>query len=128
MCQVTTNHERIGSALVFRAGAGEWFNQPGKYRWDMGEDAEERPPSQWHSGLQEAIRSQQTSPRVVVVDLTEMDRIVGVDMGFLVNLSKSLSPSDTRLSVAANEKIREIARLTNLGRFFDVVGSVDEAL
>ena len=57
-----------------------------------------------------------------------MDRIVGVDMGFLITLSKSLLPGHTRLAVAANEKTREIARLTKLARFFDVVGAVDEVL
>ena len=94
----------------------------------MGEDAESRPPSQWHLDLQEAVKSQQSSPRVVVVHLTDIERVVSVDLGFLIRLSKDLSPNGARLIVAANKSAQAAHRILELGPFFDVVSSAEEAL
>lgn len=35
-----THWEHGKNAHVFRAGAGEWYNQPHDKRWDMAEDAQ----------------------------------------------------------------------------------------
>jgi len=125
---MVTGHERIGDALVFHAGSGEWFNQPGNYRWDIGEDAEPRPPSPWHVELQQAIDRQETSPHSVVIDVTGMAHLVGVDWGFLITLGKRLSQGGTRVAVAATRNNTESARIIRLHDFFDLCGSVDEAL
>lgn len=39
--------ERLGDAVLFRAGQGEWYNQPHDRRWDMGEDVQDLPPTPW---------------------------------------------------------------------------------
>ena len=125
---MATTHERIGDALVFHVGEGEWFNHLGNYRWDMGEDAEERPPSPWHLELQTTIDQQEPMPRCVVVDASTVDRLVSLDLGFLVKLSMVLSETNTKLAVAAQRNTREAARYANLTRYFDLCDSVEDAL
>ena len=111
------------------AGSGEWFNQPGSYRWGMGEDAEQRSASQWHVELRQAIDAQETTPQLVVIDVTRMAWLApGPDLGFLVTLSNQLSQRGTRLAVVGAKNIVEVARIAKLAQFFDVCGSVDEAL
>ena len=69
--------EHVHGALVCRAGKGEWYNQPHDKRWDMGEDSADLPPARWHVELQETIDAKGSAPSVVVVDVTEMDWLVG---------------------------------------------------
>lgn len=67
-------------------------------------------------------------PRIVVVDVSGMAWLVGVDFGFLIALSKRLSASNTRLALVGNEHVRNAARVLKLSQFFDACSSVDEAL
>ena len=125
---MVTNHKRIRESLIFDAGSGEWFNQPGGFL-DMGEDAEPRPASRWHVELRQAIDAQETPPQLVVIDVTRMAWLaIGPDFGFLLHLSKQLSQRGTRLAVVGLTNTINAARIGKLTESFDVYSSVDEAL
>lgn len=125
---MVAKHQRIGDSLVFNAGGGEWFNQPGVFL-DMGDDVEPRPPSQWHVELRQAFDAQETTPQVVVIDLTGMAALsIGWDLGFLIGLTDELSQHGTRVAVAGPENFIRAARAVKLSLVFEVYNSVDEAL
>lgn len=119
------NFERTGHVLVCRAGTGEWYNQPHKRRWDMGEDAAEIPPAQWHVEVQRIIEAQDSRPRHIVVDVSAMDRLVGQDWGFLVRLQEYLSEIGSVLSVVASERMVQMAEIMRLKERLRVRSSME---
>ena len=123
----TTRFERVGDALVFHAGRGEWYNQPHNKRWDMGEDVADIPPAQWHLDIQRAIDSQEQELARVVIDFTGMFSLVGRDWGFLVRLSKQMQPRGWKLLILGSERITSVIRILGLGSWIDVCHSLEES-
>jgi hypothetical protein len=116
--------ERIEGALILRPGTGEWYNQR---VWDMFEDVD-LPPARWHAEIDAAIRSHESHPSIVVIDATEMAYLVAGDYGFFVTLSKRLDSAGTRLTVVARPNELRACEVVRLQEYFDMVGTLDEAL
>ena len=122
------NCERIGDVLVCRVGKGEWYNQPHNRRWDMDEDVADIPPAQWHLDVQRVIEAQDSTPKLVVVDASEMDQLVGQDWGFLLEFNKRVVSRGSKLSLIASERMVKIARILRLEDYFNVVSSGEDLL
>ena len=120
------NVERIGPALVFRAGKGEWYNQrnPG---WDMGEEPD-LPPAPWHIALEEAIATHDSTALLVVIDVTEMIWLEIFDWAFLLRLHRSLAAKGRKISVVATGRVLTAARIIKIADHFEVGSSLDDAL
>ena len=118
--------ERVGDHLVFRAGRGEWYNQPHESRWDMGEDAADIPAAGWHVDLDEALTLQDPCPPVVAVEVTEMDWLVGQDLGFLLRLSERLSRRGVRLVVVGTERVVRAAQGFGLDKYLQLSTSLED--
>jgi hypothetical protein len=114
--------------LVFSTGQGEWYNQPHDKIWDMGEDAADIPPPLWHLKLLRVANKSGLDVRHIVVDTTEMQWIVGQDWGFLVKLSEALASRGIPLSVVARANNVNSGKVVGIDRWFELVGSLDEAL
>ena len=120
--------ERFGDAVVFRAGHGEWYNQPHSRRWDMGEDVQDLAPAPWHVALEEAITASTPRPRAVIVDVLEMTWLVGQDWGFLAELAARLREENIRLVVVANPRVARSVTALGLEVLIETRASVAEAL
>ena len=120
--------ERVGDALVFHAGPGEWFDQPHNETWDLEGEPQELPPSQRQIALDQTIESQAAGVSRVVVDVTEMGWLAGQDWGYLVRLTESLAIENVRLCLCAPDKLVKAGRLINLHEKMDVLGSLEKAL
>jgi len=118
--------KRVGDQLVFHAGNGEWYNQQHDKRWDPGEDAADIPPARWHVELETVLAAQDTTPSVVVIDTTEMDWLVGQDLGFLVRIGKRLAPG--RLKVVATTRVVRAVSGLSLDSSFELSSSLADAL
>ena len=113
--------------LIFRAGKGEWYNQPHNKRWDMLEDVADIPPARWHVELSDATNRDDPMLRHVVVNATEFSNFVGQDWGFLARLSKSLASRGIKLSIIAGPSDIKIGKILKLNGFV-LCGSLDELL
>jgi hypothetical protein len=118
--------EPSGDPLVFHAGRGEWYNQPHNERWDMGEDVADIPPANWHVELKNVLAAQSLSRTLVVVDVSEMDWLVGQDGGFLYRLSKRLSEQGIRLAVVGTERVVDAMRLLGLDEVLQLCSSLND--
>ena len=116
--------ERVGDAILFHAGAGEWFNQPHNKRWDMGDDVADLPPSAWHLGLDRAIEADARTSSHVVVDVRDMFWLVGQDWGYLVRLSRRLKFCSVRLSLLATRRIFQGGQLLGMHKQFCLADSL----
>ena len=119
--------ERNREALVFRAGEGEWYNQPHDKKWDMGEDALPLPSPPCHVELEQACKEIEDRNQLVVVDLSEMDWLVGQDWGFLIRLGKALLPKGIKPAIIVRERVARAAGLIGVNDYIDVVRSMEEA-
>lgn len=95
--------ETAGDRALVRAGPGEWFNQPHNRRWDMGEDVLPLPPSPWHVEVERA--SEVHGIAHLTVDMSQMDWLVGQDIGFLLDLQRRLEPRGVHLCLLATPRV-----------------------
>lgn len=114
-----------GDRLLFRAGSGEWYNQPHDRRWDMGEDAAEIPPAGWHVALRRTLEAAQVFPQEFVVDVRQMIWLVGQDWGFLLRLTEELEPRSCRLVVLATPHVAKASGHLGIEERMTVVASLD---
>ena len=119
---------KIGEARVLRAGKGEWYNQPHNKRWDMGEDAQDLPPPIWHTELLKACEKFEKGTSQIVIDVSEMDWLVGHDWGFLLRISEKLSSEEIGLVIVAESRVVEASKLLGLGDKIRIVDSLAGAL
>jgi len=94
----------------------------------MGEDAARIPPAQWHLDVQRVIEAQDSPFELVVLDLSEMDWLVGQDLGFLIRLSKRVAPEGVDLAVVATERVVKAVRVFPLEEYFRIRSSINDLL
>lgn len=119
--------ERIHGVRVFYAGKGEWYNQPHDKRWDMGEDVQPLQPPSWHIELEQACQALEDRQRHIVIDLSEMDWLVGNDWGFLIRLSRELAPEGIKPIVIVRGRVSGAADLIGVHEYMKIVKSLEEA-
>ncbi len=72
--------------------------------------------------------AQQTSPRLIILDLTELSHIDSAGLGLLAVAHKKLHPMDIGLTIANPQKtVRDILLLTNMDQMYPLYDSVAEA-
>lgn len=120
--------ESIGGVQVFRAGKGEWYNQAHAKRWDMGEDVQPLSSPPWQVELEQACQAVDDHHGKIVVDLSEMNWLVGHDWGFLIRLGKALASEGIKLIVLARGRVSEAADLVGVHDDMKIVKSLEEAL
>jgi hypothetical protein len=111
--------------LVFRAGPGEWYNQPHNQRWDMGEDAADIPPAAWHLALRATLAQEDPLPTLLVVDVREMPWLVGQDWGFVWHLAAELARGGCRLRVVASEHVVKAGNAIGMGDRFELATTLE---
>ncbi len=71
---------------------------------------------------------QQTSPRRVILDLTDLSHIDSAGLGLMAVAHRKLAPMDIGLMVANPQKtVRDILLLTNMDKMYSLHDSVAEA-
>jgi len=105
---------RTDDTLLFRAGKGEWYNQPHDRRWDMGEDVAEIPPAGWHLDLERAMDQQEKPPKRVRIDASEFDWLVGQDLGFLLRFEKQFRARGTKIEVVTSSRVAAAIKCLNI--------------
>ena len=120
--------EKVGETLVFRAGRGEWYNQPHDKRWDMGEEAADIPAANWHVELENSLESNTDTARRLLIDSTDMVFLADQDLGFLLRISKKLSASGMSVALVARKNMVEAIRIAKLDKYFSPYVSMNDAL
>jgi hypothetical protein len=126
-----TTDWREGACLVFRAGPGEWFNEPHEGHWGMGDDAVKRSPSGWQLRLDELVGGGSPGCSQLIVDLTGMSTHIGADFGYLVKLTIRLRSLDVASAVVGDSRFAASVShlgLTEILTVYDSVAAAREGL
>ena len=122
------NWERINDSQVYRAGRGEWYNQPHLKRWDMGEDAQDLPTPPWQRELKLGCETTVEESPKFVADLSGMTWLVSHDWGFLLGLSEELATRKAGFVVVVQPSVLEAAKMLAITGKVSVVDQIERAL
>ncbi len=113
---------------MLHAGTGEWYEQRHDEPWDMAEDVAPLAPAGWQVALRRALAGADPAPRRVVLDVRELFRLVGQDLGFLVRLAQELEGAGSGIRVVASAGIQRAIRTLQLESRLFPCSTLEEAL